>query len=59
ENTLRINERKIIRKLFGRLRSNLLICEILKGADLVRLIKSLRPRLLGHLERMEMGRMLH
>lgn len=64
ENALRIFERKIIRKIYGpvcengiwRVRSNLEIDKILKGEDLVRFVKSLRLRWLGHVERMETGR---
>ena len=64
ENALRIFERKIIRKIYGpvcengiwRVRSNLEIDKILKGEDLVRFVKSLRLRWLGHMERTETGR---
>ena len=61
ENTLRIFERKIIRRIWGpvienntlRIRSNSEINKILRGEDLVRYIKSLRLRWMGHVERME------
>ena len=61
ENTLRIFERRIIRKIYGpicenglwRVRHNLEINDLLQGKDIVRHIKSLRLSWLGHLERME------
>ena len=61
ENTLRIFERKIIRRKWGpvienntlRIRSNSEINKILRGEDFVRYIKSLRLRWMGHIERME------
>ena len=61
ENTLRIFERKIITRICGpviennmwRIRSNSEINKILRGEDLVRYIKSLRLRWMGHVEGME------
>jgi hypothetical protein len=59
-NALRIFERKIIRRIYGpinegeswRIRTNKEIEDILEGADIVKSIKSLRPRWCGHIERM-------
>ena len=61
ENTLRIFERKVIRRIYGpvienntwRIRSISEINKILRGEDLVRYIKSLRLRWMGHVEGME------
>jgi hypothetical protein len=61
ENILRMFERKIIRKIYGpvmennvwRIRYNEEINTLLKGEDIVRLIKSQRIKWLGHVERME------
>ena len=65
ENALRIFERKIIRRVYGpvnqqgiwRIRTNSEINDILKGEDIVRHIKSMRLRWIGHVERMEEERM--
>jgi hypothetical protein len=61
ENSLRIFERKILRKLYGpvtengvwRNRYNDELNEIIKGEDTVRFIKAQRIRWLGHVERLE------
>jgi hypothetical protein len=56
-NALRIFERKIVRRICGpinegeswRIRTHKEIEDILEGADIVKFIKSLRPRLCGHI----------
>jgi hypothetical protein len=58
---LRMFERKIIRRIYGpvmennvwRIKYNEELNTLLKGEDIVRFIKSLRIRWLGHVERME------
>jgi hypothetical protein len=66
EKQLRISERNILRKLFGplqdenriwRIRKNHELNELTGNADIVRYIKSRRMALLGHLMRMDGGRM--
>ena len=63
---LRIFERKILRKLFGpvqdengiwRIRKNHELNELIGNADIVRFIKSRRMAWLGHVMRMDGGRM--
>jgi hypothetical protein len=59
ENSRRIFERKIIRKVYGpvwRVRSNSEIYNFLQGEDIVGHAKSLRLSWLGHVERVENGR---
>jgi hypothetical protein len=61
ENILRIFERQILRKIFGpisidniwRIQSNMEIDKLIKGADIVRLIKAQRIKWLGHIQRMD------
>jgi hypothetical protein len=61
ERTLAIFERKILRKIYGpvkenelwRVRRNDELETIIKGENIVRLIKCQRIRWLGHIERME------
>jgi hypothetical protein len=62
---VRLYERKIIRKIYGpiiegdswKIRTNKEIKDILKGADIVKLIKSSRIKWYGHIERMKNRRM--
>ena len=64
ENNLRIFERQILRKIFGpinidniwRIRSNMEIDKLIKGADIVRFIKAQRIKWLGHIQRMDQAR---
>jgi hypothetical protein len=64
-NSLRISERKIIRKIYEpikegdswRIRKNKEITYILQGADIVKFIKSSRIRWYGHVKRMQNQRM--
>jgi hypothetical protein len=64
ENNLRIFERQILRKIFGpiniyniwRIRTNMEIDKLIKGADIVRLIKAQRIKLLGHIQIMDQAR---
>lgn len=64
EESLRIFERKVIRRIYGpicengvwRVRYNIEIDQILEGQDIVRYVKSLRLGWLGHVERMENNR---
>jgi hypothetical protein len=61
DNTLRMSERKIIRRIYGpvmenkvwRIRYNEELNTLLKGEYIVRCIESQRIRCLGHVERME------
>jgi len=63
---LRISERKILRKIFGpvqnengmwRIRKNHELNELIGSADILRFIKSRRMAWLGHVMRMDGGRM--
>jgi hypothetical protein len=64
ENNLRIFERQILRKIFGpinidnmwRIRSNMEIDKLIKGADIVRFIKAQRIKWLQHIQRMDQAR---
>jgi hypothetical protein len=65
EQQLKIFERKILRKMFGpiqdedgiwRIRKNQELNELIGNADIVRFIKSRRMTCLGHVTRMEGGR---
>jgi hypothetical protein len=65
EKQLRIFERKILRKIFGatqdengiwRSRRNQELDELIRNADIVRFIKSRRMNWVGHVRRMEGGR---
>jgi hypothetical protein len=64
ENNLGIFERQILRKIFGpinidniwRLRNNMKIDKLIKGADIVRFIKAQRIKWLGHIQRMDQAR---
>jgi hypothetical protein len=64
ENNLRISERQILRKIFGpinidniwRIRSNMEIDKLIKGADIVRFINAQRIKWLGHIQRMDQAR---
>jgi hypothetical protein len=61
---LRIFERQILRKIFGlvsidsmwRIRNNMEIDKLIKGADIVRFIKVQRIKCLGHIQRMDQAR---
>jgi hypothetical protein len=61
ENSFRIFERKILRKIYGpvqegdtwRIRYKEELNRFIKGEDIVKLIKAQRIRWLGHVERME------
>jgi hypothetical protein len=61
ENNLRIFERQILRKIFGRvnidnmwrIRNNMEIDTLIEGADIVRFIKAQRIKWLGHVQRMD------
>ena len=63
ENSLRIFERKILRKIYGpvqegdtwRIRYNEELNRSIKGKDIVKFIKAQRIRWLGHVKRMEAG----
>jgi hypothetical protein len=63
ENSLRIFERKILRKVYGpvqegdtwRIRYNEELNRFIKGEDIVKFIKAQRIRWLGHVKRMEAG----
>jgi hypothetical protein len=65
ENSLRIFERKILRKVYGpiqegdtwRIRYNEELNRIIKGEDIVKFIKAQRIRWLGHVKKMEVGAM--
>jgi hypothetical protein len=65
ENSLRIFERKILRKIYGpvqegdtwRVRYNEELNGLIKGKDIVTFIKAQRIRWLGHVKRMEAGAM--
>ena len=65
ENSLRISERKILRKIYGpvqegdtwRIRYNQELNRFIKGKDIVKFIKVQRIRWLGHVKRMEAGAM--
>jgi len=66
ERQLRIFERKILRKIFGtvqdengiwRIRKNHELNELIGNTDMVRFIKSRRMACLGHVTRMDGGRM--
>jgi hypothetical protein len=65
ENSLRIFERKILRKVYGplqegdtwRIRYNEEFNRFIKGEDIVKFIKVQRIRWLGHVKRMEVGAM--
>jgi len=64
ENSLRIFERQISRKIFGlvnieniwRIRNNTEIDKLIEGADIVRFIKAQRIKWLGHIQRMDQAR---
>jgi heterodisulfide reductase subunit B len=64
ENNPHIFERQILRKIFGsinidniwRIRSNMEIDKLIKGADIVRFIKAQRIKWLGHIQRMDQVR---
>jgi hypothetical protein len=64
ENNLHIFERQKLRKIFSpvniynvwRIRSNLEIDKLIKGADIVRFIKAQRIIWLGHIQRMDQAR---
>jgi hypothetical protein len=64
ENNLRIFERQILRKIFGpinvdntwRIRLNTEIDKLIKGADIVRIIKAQRIKCVGHIQRMDQAR---
>jgi hypothetical protein len=64
ENNLRIFERQILRKIYGpviidniwRIRNNMEIDELIKGADVGRFIKAQRIKWLGHNQRMDQAR---
>jgi hypothetical protein len=64
ENFLRIFGRQIQRKIFGpvnidskwRMRNNMEIEKLIKGADTVRYIKAQRNKRLGHIQRMYQAR---
>jgi hypothetical protein len=64
KNNLPIFERQILRKIFGlinidntwRIRSNMEIDKLIKGADIVRFIKAQRIKWLGHVQRMDQAR---
>jgi hypothetical protein len=65
ENSLRIFERKILRKIYGpvqegdtcRIRYNEELKRFIKGEDIVKFIKAQRIRWLGHVKTMEAGAM--
>jgi len=65
ENSLRIFERKILRKIYGpvqeggtwRIRYNEELNRFIKGKDIVKFIKAQRIRWLGHVKRMDAGTM--
>jgi hypothetical protein len=64
ENKLRIFERQILRKIFGRIsidsiwriRINMKIDKLIEGADIVRFIKAQKIKGLGHIQRMDHAR---
>jgi hypothetical protein len=64
ENNIRIFERLILRKIFGlintdniwRIRSNMEIDKLIKGADIVRFINAQRIKWLVHIQRMDQAR---
>ena len=64
ENTLRIFERQILRKIFGpvnidsvwRIQNNTEIDKLIEGADIVRFTKAQRIKWLGHIQRMDQTR---
>jgi len=64
ENSLRICERQILRKIFGplnidnrwRIRNNMQIDKLTEGADIVGFIKAQRIKWLGHINRMDQVR---
>jgi hypothetical protein len=66
ENSLRIFERKILRKIYGpvqggdtwRIRYNEELNRLINGKDIVKFIKAQRIRWLDHVKRMEAGAML-
>ena len=61
DNSLRIFDRQILRKIFGpvnidnvwRIRNNMEIDKLIEGADIVRFMKAQRIEWLGHIQRME------
>jgi len=65
ENSLRIFEKKILRKIYRpvqeghtwRIRYNEELNRFIKGKDIVKFIKAQRIRWLGHVNRMEAGAM--
>ena len=64
EDSLRIFERQILRKIFGpvnidsiwRMQNNMEIDKLTEGADIVRFIKAQRIEWLGHIQRMDQAR---
>jgi hypothetical protein len=64
ENNLRISERQVLRKIYGpvsigniwRIRNNMEIDELIKGADIGRFIKAQRIKWLGHNQRMDQAK---
>ena len=64
ENSLRIFERQILRKIFGalntdiiwRIRNSMEIDKLIEGAERVRFIKAQRIKWLGHVQRMDQAR---
>jgi len=64
ENSVRIFDRQILRKIFGpvnvdniwRIHNNMEIDKLIEGADIVRFIKAQRLKLLGHIQRMDQAR---
>jgi hypothetical protein len=65
ENSLRIFERKILRKIYGpvqerdtcRIRNNEELNRFIQGEDIVKVIKGRRIRWLGHVKKIEAGAM--
>jgi len=64
DNSLRIFDRQILRKIFGpvnidnvwRIRNNMKIDELIEGADIVRFVKTQKIKWLGHIQRIYQAR---